>query len=147
MHRKGFAMTEEYKITSSPSWKWMRGIWTKSGKVIESVRYDTSSPTLLYMCTKEHDGYECKYVHEFHEKPDLSHPATQGAIVFGIFQPLGIHIRPWSSSQVEVRIDHDSKYRSGLPELDLRMYASVEEAITAVFQALDVAAGGTGIPS
>lgn len=68
-------------VIASPSFKWIPGMCDYFGARI--CRVNEGSPVA--------EGH-------FHGGPpetqdiDLNDPATQGAIVFGIFEPLGIHI-------------------------------------------------------
>lgn len=124
-------MTEEYKITSSPSWKWMAGMLATDDVPLRIVEGDTGDGWVgacddAMRSPKEVSSWE----------PDLTDPATQGAIIFGIFQPLGIDVTKALSSLWFADCEDGSPGERAIASLSGE-FLPLPKLITAVFEALD----------
>lgn len=122
-------------VTKSREWKWLPGMENTRGEICIGMEggdlcfADTGMGTVW-------DASE-SYV------PNLDDPATQGAIVFKIFEPLGIAVRTqWCvGGRVEpiyfVKIAGGGKYGDMGPDVEMKHFESMADAIRAVFTALE----------
>ena len=135
-------MTKEYKITSSQSWVWRKGMEDELGRLVTSVAPNSVMAISGYEGERKERLYLPSSVnaplgpHHVMAGPNLEHPGTQGAIIFGTFQRLGIYT-------IHAAGPSNSEYWTspflGEPSLGNVRFDTLPELITAVFQALDKA--------
>lgn len=125
-------------VTSSEHFKWLPGmkcIWPNGNEyIVGQVNGDG--------CGYPSNGWGDEYPNRTVGKPDLGDPGTQGHIIFGILEPLGITVSTlWIPGRGEgtffVHISGDGPMGHLSAASDSRPYGSRADAIQAVFAALD----------
>lgn len=147
-------------VTESPEWKWK---WWPGMRLLCDVESHDGKmyPSGYVMDGGVVDGAPHLYkksdilanegrIHDSDSKvenirPDLGDPATQGAIVFGIFEPLGIVIRTRGIGVCRPNIIRGA---CDLPSLTIGNILAIppsgrEDAIVSVFSVLDAKPQGT----
>lgn len=138
-------------VTKSPEWKWLRGtILRDADGAAFVVMRATDSELLVSFVSSYIDSDtapEWITIGGHMPQPDLDDPATQGAIVFGIFGPLGIsinriggaHVQPGLRWAVVVHYGSEGqkRLRGKLDGEEIGVSDSLPELIVAVFAALD----------
>ena len=130
-------------VTESSAWKWLPGMRDAYGARLCKVSLHDGA----WSCVLGREWAEYHYPTE----PDLDDPATCGAIVFGIFEPLGITIDKEGDDCDPGEVVFVARMPSRL--VSARLFVSKDslwsvlrsgtraDAIRAVFAALDSEAG------
>lgn len=126
------------KVTESNEWKWLPGMLELNG--YRFIRMNNENTAVFAFASGLLQSVAVADVH-----PDLTDPATQGAIIFGIFQSLGIGIvhgelkrggPDGARGEIAFGVLILSP-NAHLYHLAGEAFASLPELITAVFASLD----------